>query len=77
MSEDDEDEIDEKDFYLSLIKEIIDDQNNMIGEKVAMQKARPSPLEIDKEDKINGFYGGLMTSLTKFQISMVRSRVKQ
>ena len=45
MSEDDEDEIDEKDFYLSLIKEIIDDQNNMIGEKVAMQKARASPLD--------------------------------
>lgn len=56
MSED-EDKMDEKEFYLNLIREIVDDQRNMIGNKVAMQKARASPLEIDKDDEITGFYG--------------------
>lgn len=53
-----DEELDEdKEFYISLIKEVVADQSEMLGEKVAVQKARGAPLEIDKDDEITDYYG--------------------
>ncbi len=48
---------DNKDFYLSLIRDLVADQEQMLGKQVALQKARAAPLEIDKEGDITDYYG--------------------
>lgn len=53
----DEELDDDKEFYISLIREIVADQSEMLGEKVAVQKARAAPLEIDKNGEITDYYG--------------------
>lgn len=61
----------DKEFYISLIKEIVADQSDMLGEKVAVQKARAAPLEIDKDDEITDYYGKgesvLQTLVAKYE----------
>lgn len=47
----------QKDFYLSFIRDLIAEQEAMLGRNVALQKARSAPLEIDKDGNINDFYG--------------------
>lgn len=54
---DEELEQEQKEFYLSFIRDLISEQEEMLGSNVALQKARSAPLEIDKDGNINDFYG--------------------
>ena len=48
---------DNNEFYLDLMKDLVEDQKKMLGEQVALQKARGTPLEMDKDGDITGYYG--------------------
>jgi len=50
-------DMEDKDFYLSVIRGIIDKEKSMLGGKVALAKARKAPLEISPKGEIDDFYG--------------------
>lgn len=43
--------------YLNLLDTILQHHIELVGEKVALTAARRSPLEIDTEGSVKGFYG--------------------
>lgn len=54
---DDHDGSERQEYYLSLIKKIVEQQKKFLGEKVALKQARRAPLHIDKDGNIIDFYG--------------------
>lgn len=59
MGEDDivEDKIQHHDFYLTLVRDILQSQKDLVGEDVALKHARKAPLEIDANGDVKNFYG--------------------
>lgn len=49
--------MEEKEFYLSVMTDILEKENAMIGEKVAMARARKAPLQISPSGEIEDYYG--------------------
>ncbi len=49
--------MEDKEFYLSVIRGIMNKEEKMLGEKVALAKARKAPLEINPGGEINDIYG--------------------
>jgi hypothetical protein len=47
----------DEEFYLPLIKEIVGKQKTMLGDKVALGRARKAPLTINPDGEIEEFYG--------------------
>ncbi len=46
-----------KDYYLSIIRDIVEEQKEFLGEKAALKQARRAPLHIDKDGDVVDFYG--------------------
>jgi hypothetical protein len=46
-----------QEYYMDAIKRIVDEEKEALGEKVALKWARKTPLKIDEEGEITGFYG--------------------
>lgn len=49
--------MEEKEFYLSVMEDIMEKENAMIGEKVALARARKAPLQISPSGEIEDYYG--------------------
>jgi len=49
--------MEDKEFYLSVIRGIMDKEKKMLGEKVALAKARKAPLQINPGGEIDDLYG--------------------
>lgn len=49
--------MEDKEFYLSVMRDILDKETSMIGEKVAMARARKAPLQITPKGEIDDYYG--------------------
>lgn len=49
--------MEEKEFYLSVMEDIMDKENAMIGEKVALARARKAPLQISPKGEVEDYYG--------------------
>jgi hypothetical protein len=47
----------DEEFYLPIITKIVDKQKTMLGDKVALGRARKAPLTINKDNEIIEFYG--------------------
>lgn len=56
MAEEEDGQI-EKDFYLDTIRKVVEQQKELLGDDVALMKARQAPLEIDKDNEVKDFYG--------------------
>lgn len=60
-SSDDEQEEDDgedrQEYYLDMLKDIVDEQKEFLGPEVALKQARKAPLQIDSEGRVVGFYG--------------------
>jgi hypothetical protein len=54
---DDAKDSERKEYYLALIRKIIDEQKELLGEKAALKQARRAPLHIDKDRNVVDFYG--------------------
>lgn len=46
-----------KEYYLSMIRKIVDDQKELLGERAALKQARRAPLHVNKDGEIVDFYG--------------------
>jgi hypothetical protein len=51
------DDEERKEYYLSLIRKIVDEQKELLGRKAALKQARRAPLHINKDGDIVDFYG--------------------
>jgi hypothetical protein len=51
-------------FYRRVLRETVDDLERLMGEKVTLQQARKTPLEIDAEGEIVDYYGSGKTVLS-------------
>lgn len=47
----------DEEFYLPIIRQIVDKQKTMLGDKVALGRARKAPLTISPDNEIEEFFG--------------------
>lgn len=47
----------DEEFYLPIIKKIVDKQKAMLGDKVALGRARKAPLTINRNNNVEEFFG--------------------
>ncbi|MCJ7429399.1 MAG: hypothetical protein MUP66_03325 [Candidatus Nanohaloarchaeota archaeon QJJ-5] len=50
-------ETDRQEYYLESIRDIVDEQRELVGEDIALKQAHQAPLKIDDDGTITGFYG--------------------
>jgi len=46
-----------QEYYLDLMKRIVDEEREVLGEEIALKWARKTPLKINADGEITGFYG--------------------
>lgn len=82
---DEDEEEDRQEYYLSTMQDIVDEQKEFLGEKVAIKQARQAPLKIDAGGEIVDFYGKGMDALEilrsftehqKFYLEVIRRTIK-
>lgn len=60
--------------YLEILQIIVDTAVELVGRKVALEQARRSPVELDTDGTVEGYYGDGMTA-TNLLIEQIESVV--
>ncbi len=57
MSNEEDSDGERQEYYLSNIRDIVEEQKDFLGEQVALKQARRAPLDINEDGEVEDFYG--------------------